>query len=213
MLPARGRPAKNPIIMSVDRELTPEDLEAESLMGEAKKVISAPPIQRLRASHHAAARLLASGRSIIETAQAVGRTPQRISDLQKDPTFSSLVTYYSLQITETSLDDAQEFAALNKDIARLSAEEIQRRLDDETIIKDIPIGELRQLQIMGMDRTVAPAKSSNSVIQTPTKITLNISGLNSAERETNLLIIEEKINVLENRPPSSPGDENDPPDS
>lgn len=172
MLPARGRPGQA-LLMTVKRELTVMDmirLETES----APKT-AVPVLQRLKASHHMAARLLAAGRSIRDTAYAVGLTPQRISDLQtQDPTFQDLVSYYQDQIAESNIQDASRVGAKLLDVAETATDEIASRLDDPEKLAQIPIGELRQIAVMGLDRTVAPPKTAQPVVVTPTQITFNM---------------------------------------
>ena len=103
LLPPRQGRIAAPIVMSVVRELTAEDVfRLASLPIER----SAPPaLQRLKAPHRTAARMIAGGASNTEVALAIGRTPQRIGDLQKDPTFMELVAFYADQVSEAELED------------------------------------------------------------------------------------------------------------
>ena len=171
MLPSRGRPGLT-LLMSVKRELTPLDLVR--LSTEATPRTAAPVIQRLRASHHAAARHLANGKSVRETAALVGRTPQRIGDLTRDPAFQELQAYYEDQRTEVDIDRAAVIQADLVDVAELAVHEIQERLEDPAKLAQIPIGELRQVAAMGLDRTVAPPKQAVTVSSPPTHITFNM---------------------------------------
>ncbi len=171
MLPSRGRPGLT-LLMTVKRELTPLDLIR--LSTEDVSRTAAPVIQRLRASHHAAARHLANGKSIRETAALVGRTPQRIGDLTRDPTFQELQAYYETQRTDVDLDRAEAIQADLVDVAELAVHEMQARLEDPAKLATIPIGELRQVAALGLDRTVAPPKQAVTVSAPPTQITFNM---------------------------------------
>jgi len=171
MLPARGRPGLA-LLMSITRSLTAEDLVSLSLTDPVRT--GPPTIQRIRASHVAAARHLASGKTIKETAFLVGRTPQRISDLTRDPTFQELTTYYRDQITEIDLNEAEQFQTALKDIATLATDEITDRLEDPQKRAEIPTAELRQLAQFGLDRTVAPPKTAVPAQSPPPQITFNM---------------------------------------
>lgn len=181
MLPTRGRPGAT-LVMTVERQLTAGDLLQSEVLPAQR--VAAPTIQRLKAAHHAAARLLASGRSIAETAAMVGRTPQRISDLaSNDESFQWLVSYYREQVDDAGIDEAREFQGRLKDVARSSLEEIQDRLDDDKQRREISVGELRQLAVMGLDRTIAPPKTAQPVTNPPTHITFKIGAKDIRPKE------------------------------
>src|SRR5215469_2745692 len=178
ILPSRGRPGMT-LLMTVRRELTHEDVMRLATQGKAK--VAAPMIQRLRASHHRAAREIAQGKDANEVATLVGRTPQRIRDLMKDPAFTNLVTYYHEQYTETTIDQAQTLQETWIDIAQLATDEIIDRLEDPSTLKTIPVAELRQLATTGSDRTVAPPLQATPVAQPPITVTFNM-GLNQLKQ-------------------------------
>src|SRR5215471_8180324 len=171
ILPSRGRPGTT-LMMSVRRQLTHEDIMRLATQGKAK--VLAPVMQRLRASHHRAAQMLAQGKDPTEVAIAVGRTVQRIYDLQKDPAFSNLVLYYADQFTETVIDQAQTIQETWIDIVQLATDEIVDRMENPETLKTIPIGELRQLATAGSDRTVAPPRQATPVATPPMKVTFNM---------------------------------------
>lgn len=170
-LPARGRPGIS-IMLSVGRHLTAADLLR--LQTEESPKVAAPMLQKLKAWHHNAARLVASGRPLNEIALATGYTAQRISDLKTDQLFNNLVAYYREQIAETGIDDAQRLQTKLIDTAETALDEIQTRLDDPDQLKAIPTGELRQIAAMGLDRTVAPAKQALPPTQAPIKVTFKM---------------------------------------
>lgn len=171
LIPARGRPGKV-FIMSVERQLTAEDLYR--LATEPKQTVALAPLQKLRASHHAIARYLASGKTARETAILVGCTAQRVGDLTRDPSFNHLLDYYREQINESGIVDAERAQAKLRIAAETATDLIQERLEDETKSKDIPIGELRQIAAFGYDRTVAPPKVAVSTTTPPVNVTFNM---------------------------------------
>ena len=187
--PSRGRIA-SPFVVSVVRELNMSDIYRLSSIEITKT--APPPLQRLKATHHAAARLLASGKSSVDVALLVGRTPQRIRDLQKDPAFTELVAYYHDQITETELEDTVRLRAKLVNIAEAAVDEIDERLDSDEKRAKIPIGELRQIAEMGLDRTVAPPKTATPVANAPQNITFNIGSAPARDPSDNAKVIEQE---------------------
>lgn len=173
MLPARGRPG-TVLLMEVERELTASDIERLALDPTIGR-IGPPTIQRWRDRHHRVAILLASGKTVTETAQLCGLTPQRVGDLERtDPAFRELIENYRGQVTDSMLDEAQEFQGRWRDIGRGALGEIQDRLDDPNTRAKMSIEELRRLAADSSDRTVAPTKTAQPVVTSPTKITFNM---------------------------------------
>lgn len=171
LVPTRGRPGVT-LVMSVARQLTHEDIMRLALEPKAK--VGPPVLQKLRASHHRAALELARGKPATEVAALVGRTPQRIRDLMKDPAFQNLMVYYQDQIIETVVDTAQDVNEAWLDITQMTQAAIAERLEDPVQLAMIPIGELRQLATAGSDRTVAPPKQSVPMTSTPSVVTFDI---------------------------------------
>lgn len=172
MLPTRGRPGAA-LMMTVARELSAQDL-IHAAMKQNTSVISPPIIQKLRTSHHEAARYLANGKTIHETAFLVGRTPERIAQLARDPAFQELMAYYMNQRSEVMYESTARMAAELIEIAEMSKNEIISRLEDDKIRASIPMGELRLLMGDTLDRTIAPKKSAQPTTQVPAQITFNI---------------------------------------
>jgi hypothetical protein len=85
-----GRAAK-PMKAELGRPLTEADLAAL----ETERGIKAPPLQKLRETHHQLARLLAKGMKVGEAALVVGYDPSRVSILLADPAFQNLVQTYA----------------------------------------------------------------------------------------------------------------------
>src|ERR1700736_2362220 len=95
LLPSRGR-AGLVLSMTIERELTPDDFIAAALRPAEKG--AGPILNRIRAAHHQAPRLVAEGRPDVEVAYLTDYTAQRIRDLKVDPAFAELVAYYHDQI-------------------------------------------------------------------------------------------------------------------
>jgi hypothetical protein len=172
-LPSRGRPGVT-LLMSVERELTSGDIL--KLATEPRERIGVPVLKKLRSIHHTAARMLAAGRSIEDTAIATGYTAQRIGDLDRqDPAFQHLKAYYQDQISEANISDAQRVQAKFLDMSERALDLIDGELEKaEDGRISIPVSELRQLATAGADRTVAPPKQATPTSAPPTQITFNI---------------------------------------
>jgi hypothetical protein len=174
LIPARGRSTAAALLLEVVRPLTAQDIVEAATLPALKS--GPPPLKTIRAVHQKAARLVASGRSDLEVAVAVGRTPQRIRDLKVDPAFAELVALYRAERDGALADEIERGAVIEAEIAELTSEEIVRRLEDEDYIRKLPMSELRQLHQMAADRSIAPPKVAGQAAQPPTQITFNIAG-------------------------------------
>lgn len=200
MLPKRGRPGAA-ILMTVERELVASDIfrlaMGQGPNGDPAPRKAPPMLQRLKASHHTAARLLAAGLTVKEVAARVGRTPQRIGDMERtDPAFQNLIGYYRAMITETEVEDAREMQGMFRGIGLDALDEIRERLDDPVKRAEIPIGELRQLASTAADRTDAPNKVAQQGIVTPAKITIKLGPRDLRPKEPDLKLIDQEGNQL-----------------
>lgn len=194
MIPARGRPALS-LLLEVDRELTIQDLVNMATNPPPK--VGPPMIQKITSIHHEIAACLARGMSDVEISVKVGRTPQRIHDLKIDPSFKDLMAFYQDQKTDKEIEHGGRVRTLLLDNAEIASMEISDRLNNPNIVKDIPIGELRQIAAHGFDRTVAPPKTAVPIQQVPTQITFNMGTRDiqiEAQKigETNLMIEHEE---------------------
>lgn len=89
------------------RPLTPEDLAARQGALQAARVErstadilfgdATEPLKKVRAIHHAIARLLGGGMTAGQAAATVGWAPQRVRDLMLSPAFTELVAVYADQ--------------------------------------------------------------------------------------------------------------------
>lgn len=168
IIPNRGAIAE-PLLMEVERELTQQDL---ARLGEAPKV-SVPILQKLRATHHRQAQLLASGKTVSEVAMIVGCTVQRLVQLQVDPTFAELVAFYQDQVMTAMMEDTVRLQAKIVDVGEMAVDELQARLEDDDKRAKMPVGEVRKIAEFAMDRTVAPAKTAPPPNTAPSAITIN----------------------------------------
>ena len=168
LIPARGAIAE-PVFMEVGRELTPGDL---ARLGEAPKV-GPPALQRLRATHHRQALLLAQGKSVGEVAAIVGCTPQRLVQLQNDPTFSELLVYYQNQAIAALLEDTARLQAKIVDVGEMAVDELRDRMEDDGKRAAMRTDEVRKIAEFAMDRTVAPPKATQAANAAPANVTIN----------------------------------------
>lgn len=168
LLPTRGAIAE-PLLMEVTRELTVDDLR---VIGEAPKV-NVPILQKLRATHHRQALLLAQGKSLGEIAAIVGCTTQRLVQLQVDPTFAELIAYYRDQHMAAAMEDGVRLQAKIVDVGEMAVDELQARLEDTQKRSNMPVGEIRKIAEFAMDRTVAPPKAAPNQTQPPATVTIN----------------------------------------
>lgn len=104
------------------------------LVGEVRPVaedevpVRAPLIKKVRAKHHALARLLAAGVSTEQAALCAGYVPATAYCLQTDPTFKELVAFYQ--------HDTREVAALVEERMLMLGESARERLVD--LLEDSP---------------------------------------------------------------------------
>lgn len=169
-IPRRGGVAA-PFVMELGRELTASDL----LLLAQSPLIAVQPIKQARAIHHKQAQLIAEGRfSYAEIAAIVGTTPQRIVQLQSDPTFIELVEFYRSQHSDIEFETWARLQGQLVDVFELSLTEIQSRLSDDEVRAKLPLKELRSLAEFSGDRSVAPPRATQQGSATPpTKIELN----------------------------------------
>lgn len=173
-VPSRGRIAE-PITMTVVRDLTLADIHR--LVTEPITISAPPTLQKITATHHAMARLLASGKSAAAVAVLCNKTPQRVRDLaSKDPAFKELVAYYQANYSEAELGDEMRLREKARNLAELAMDELQDRLEDDTKRSKIPAVTLVQLAGDQLDRTVLPKKTATPPTVAPQQITFNIAG-------------------------------------
>jgi hypothetical protein len=118
----QGRARRAPLIEYI-RDLRPSDLALLSI----ERHTTAPTIQRLRDSHHALARCLATGAHPAEASLVTGYSLSRISILKADPSFQELLAFYREKTDEVFVDVNARMSALSLE----AIAELQERLDDD----------------------------------------------------------------------------------
>ncbi len=174
MLPLTSGRIAVPLLFIVERELNAEDLFR--LESEPMEKTAPPTLQKLKAVHHTAARLMALGKSAVEIGVACNRTPQRIRDLQNDPAFMELVTFYTTMAQDEFLDDAMRINRKLIQAGETAVDELLERVNDEDKLANIPTSELRQIASFALDRSTNPPKSAQPAVLPPQTITFNIGG-------------------------------------
>lgn len=107
---------------TVVREITRDDLPTLS----ADRGSKPSALKRIRDSHHALARTLASGVNPAEASAITGYSLSRISILQADPTFEELLSFYRKELV-------QSFAVVQDRMALLTLDavsELRDRLEE-----------------------------------------------------------------------------------
>jgi hypothetical protein len=107
-----------------------------------------------------------------EVAAIVGCTPQRLVQLQVDPTFTELVTYYRDQIMAAMISDEARLRDKLVDLGEMAVDELRERMEDEGKRKAMQTGNVLKIAEMAMDRTVAPPKTAAPPTQAPANITI-----------------------------------------
>ncbi len=146
----------SPRILGVD-VLKPEDLQ---FLQEKSAV---PALKKLRDSHHALARYIASGMKQGEAAAICGFSASRVSVHMADPGFQELVAYYRGIITEEWARNQDEYHRLIYTNGLKALRQISDTLDeaDETG-EPIPLRHLIPLSESSLDR-VGYGKRSTTV--------------------------------------------------
>lgn len=159
-LRVKGRAAKKPAV-SMIRELTDADLA----LLQTERAVKPTLIKRVRDSHHALARALASGVHEAEAALIAGYCLSRISVLKNDPTFIELIEFYRREGAAKHGDFAERMIQM----ARMAQEELQDRLEDNPA--QFEIDDLRKIMTDSADRAGYSPKSGKTVT-----VNLNFAG-------------------------------------
>lgn len=162
---ARGRYERKSsasAIMTYVRDLAAEDLPLLlAASPNAKTIYGKNGIQKLRATHHYTAMLLATGAPRAQVANLTGYTPGTITSLQADPMFQELVAHYREQTAEDISDFAKRAAALGLSFL----DELQQRLEDDP--SALATKDLLKGAEMLLDRTVLPSKANTASAPQP----------------------------------------------
>lgn len=133
-----------PLMAELGRPLLAEDL----VILETTRLGSKPQsLKKIRAIHHQAARLLATGMKAVEVGALTGFSSSRLSILKNDPTFAELLAFYTEQVNVRFQDMQDKLATLGYD----AAQELHERVIDNP--EDITNGTLIQLMSAALDRS------------------------------------------------------------
>jgi hypothetical protein len=157
---------------SLLREISEEDLPM--LRAGKREQPARRPLQKVRHTHHLAARCLAEGKSCVETSFITGYTPTRISDLQRDPTFQELIAHYRGEVDAKWLNVQERLAALSMAVT----EEMQERL--ENLPESFSNEELRRWAETLLDRS---GQGKTSTVRVESR-ELRISLIEQIKRES-----------------------------
>lgn len=124
----QGRPRAS-LHAQVTRDLTGADIAALAQCRDTKPA----PLKRIRSSHHALARCLASGMKPGQAALVTGYDGARISVLQGDPAFAALVDDYRREAREVFADMAERMSNLSLDAIEILQERLHEAPEGFTI--------------------------------------------------------------------------------
>jgi len=147
------------------RHIAQEDL---GKLDEAKGSV-APAIVKIRDSHRALARLLATGVSPGEAAAKTGYSNSRVSILLADPSFQELLAHYRGKVDEVFVDQLKKIELL----AMSASNELLERLEEKP--EEFSNGQLMALMESGLDRTIAPKKGGAPTLQVNVGNTVNMA--------------------------------------
>lgn len=134
------------------------DLQVSDLTMAATAPVKAPPLSKIRDSHHALARVLATGTSEGDASIITGYSPGRISVLKADPQFQELLAFYR----ETATDVVADFRARMADLGMDALNELRDRLEEKP--EDFSPGLLKDIVRDLADRTgYAPQRGPTTV--------------------------------------------------
>lgn len=127
-----------------------------------KRPTLAPPIQRLRDSHHNVARCIALGLRDLDIKERTGFSRSRIVALKADPAFMQLVAEYRDLVNESFKENVDEFMDLMASNMLVAERMIADRLEeaDEEGVK-VPMKDLLAISRDGADRTGRGKKTTN----------------------------------------------------
>lgn len=143
-------------------------------------------VKKIKANHHKVAQLLASGMGVIEVSRVSGLTPQRITQLQQDPMFQTLLDSYVEKVTEYRMDMVGKLA----DLGENAIDELSQRL--EASPEQFKVKDLMAMVTISADRTYAPPQSKTYNV-TDTR-TVNIKLIQEAKQAA---LGESKIELVE----------------
>lgn len=140
------RNPNSPRILSVE-PLTRADLDA------LRAKSARPQIKALRDTHHAIARLFATGMKLAEIAEQTGYSITRLSILRHDPAMEELIARYRGLEDESWKSSRDELHATIHRVMAKSYRQIEEHLDEaEETGEKLPMRELLKVAADGADR-------------------------------------------------------------
>lgn len=140
------RNPNSPRVLSI-RPLTREDLDA------LRQRSARPALKSLTDSHHAIARLFASGLRLDAIAEQTGYSIARLSILRHDPSMAELIARYRASEDESWRASRDELHSTLHRIAAKGARQVEEHLDEaEASGEKIPIQRLLAVTADAMDR-------------------------------------------------------------
>lgn len=136
--------------MSVERELTEQDistLRGAVQNGGLQPLENLTGVQRLHASHHSLAMLLAQGCTAEMASLLTNYSTQRIALLKKSPAFVELVAFYQKQDGDKLLDINAKLQSLGLDAVEVLHDRVREAPD---LLK---AEDLQKIIVLTMDRT------------------------------------------------------------
>lgn len=133
-IPVRAGRQALPLQMEYSKDLTPAMLATPSPITQ-----KAPPLVKIRDSHHALARVLATGSGEAEASMITGFSASRISILKADPQFADLLEFYRSQGTEAVADYKERMINVGLDALNILQERMEEKPEDFSpgLLKDI----------------------------------------------------------------------------
>lgn len=143
---------------------------------------------RFRESHHAIARMFATGMTISKVSRETGYTRRRLNILLSDPTFQELIATYAKSLEDKIEEGMDQFAEVHFGNMMFSARRLQERLaESEENGEHLPVRDYLAIIKDGADRFGYGAKS--------TRLNVNVDVAMAMDKA-----IERSSKVLEARP-------------
>lgn len=157
--PRRPRGANAPSTLAYVRDLDEGDLAEiqnppAQAIGRGYNVAEGSGLQKIRATHHLAARYLALGKLDAEVAALSGYNIQTIRQLKMDPAFQELVSHYNGREL-VKVDELRERAA---SLGMAFLDELQDRFEDTP--ESFNNKSLMENASKLLDRTIMPSKAT-----------------------------------------------------
>jgi hypothetical protein len=184
------------LVMEVERQLEPEDLAILEL-----EPTKAPALKRIRDSHHALARVVASGMTNVEASAVTGFDSTYISILKSDPTFNELLAYYAEHEAAQQAELRERMVVMALDVGQ----ELRDRVLNTP--ENIEFNDLRNLFKDLADRTGhGPAHTVNSNLNITDNMTYSqkrdlLAAIEALDERSQIITLEssEIVEIMEEK--------------